>query len=247
MGKGVYGAVMKLLRVENVPCSVTGVWDHSPTMKAVRVSCPELIHAHHPEEGEYIRCWFPYPEQPSKEGVRGYTLTDIDYDSGEFTLLVLLHSPAGPACSWMKNAKIGDVFEASYYGSTPFRVPETQPEGFVLVADAAGIPNVNAMIDQLAPDFPVKVWLLDWDAADHAIPLHTHPIVSVEWVEPNATALVDKARAFSWEGWFPHLVCESKILLALRRYLRKEAGIPKDFMYSRAYWIRGKSMGTDRD
>lgn len=109
MGKGVYGAIMKMLRAENLPCTVTKVWMLSPTMKAVRVSSPDFIRTHRPAEGEYLRCWFPHPDRPAKESMRGYTLTDVDYETGEFTLLFLLHQPAGPASSWVGNAKLATV------------------------------------------------------------------------------------------------------------------------------------------
>lgn len=247
MGRGVYGAIMKLLRAENLPCTVTKTWMHTPTMKALRISSPEFVHTHRPAEGEYLRCWFPHPDQPSKEAMRGYTMIDIDYEAGEFTLLFLLHQPAGPASTWAAAAHMGDVFEASYYGSAPFALPEKRPEGFVLIADAAGIPYVNAMADQLAPDFPVRVWMLDWHPSDHEIPLREYANLNVEWIEPSEQALLAKAQDFAWDGWFPHLICEAKILLATRRYLLKEAGVSKDYMHVHAYWAQGKAMGNTRD
>lgn len=103
------------------------------------------------------------------------------------------------------------------------------------------------MIDQLAEKFPVKIWMLDWHPSDHEIPIHSHRNLTVDWVEPNAVALLEKAQQFSWDGWFPHLICEAKILLKTRRYLLKEVGISKDLMHAQAYWIKGKAMGSDRD
>ncbi|OKL46222.1 hypothetical protein BM477_07265 [Boudabousia marimammalium] len=39
----------------------------------------------------------------------------------------------------------GDTFEAAYYGSKPFDVPELVPHGFVFVADAVGTPYLNVL------------------------------------------------------------------------------------------------------
>lgn len=150
-------------------------------------------------------------------------------------------------CNWATAVKTGDVFEASYYGSSPFEIPEKKPEGFVLIADAAGIPYVNAMISQLAPDFPVKVWMLDWHPSDHKIPIQKHENLTVEWIEPTAEALLNKAKKFAWQGWFPHLICEAKVLLVTRRYLLKETSVTKDLMHVHAYWVKGKAMGNTRD
>ena len=103
MGRGVYGTIMKLLKAENLPCTVTKTWMHTPTMKALRISSPEFVRERRPAEGEYLRCWFP------------------------------------------------------------------------------------------------------------------------------------------------HLICEAKILLATRRYLLKEAGVSKNFMHVHAYWAKGQAMGNTRD
>lgn len=32
----------------------------------------------------------------------------------------------------------------------------------------------------------------------------------------------------------------------VRRFLRKEAGLPKKAAHTQAYWVRGRKMGTDR-
>jgi NADPH-dependent ferric siderophore reductase len=32
----------------------------------------------------------------------------------------------------------------------------------------------------------------------------------------------------------------------VRRFLRKEADLPKKSVHTQAYWVRGKNMGTDR-
>ena len=161
MGRGITGAVMKLLHAQDYRCEVVRTWMHSATMKAVRVSAPELCAQVDPQEGEYLRCWFPDPQRGGKEAMRGYTVVDVDKQAGEFTLLFLLHEPAGPASHWAASAQVGAVFEASYYGSAPFMVPEPAPRGFVFIADAAGIPYVNALIEQLGEDYPLKVWLVE--------------------------------------------------------------------------------------
>ncbi|WP_151640697.1 siderophore-interacting protein [Corynebacterium sp. 11A] len=247
MGKGIYGTIMKLLRAEDLQCTVERVWMHTDTMKALRISSPEFIRTIRPAEGEYLRCWFPELSNPAKEVMRGYTLTDIDYDTGEFTLYFLLHEPAGPACAWAQSATEGDTFDAAYYGSSPFRVEGADPYGFVFIADAAGIPYVNALAADLAPRCPVQVWMLDWHPTDHEIPIMEHENISVEWVAPTSEALLEKARGFTWEGWYPHLICEAKVLLVTRRYLLKNVGMKKGDMHIHAYWIAGKAMGTSRD
>ncbi|MFW0120117.1 siderophore-interacting protein [Rothia sp. P5766] len=247
MGRGINGAILKLLRAEDLPCTVTKTWMHSPTMKALRISSPEFLRTYTPAEGEYLRCWFPDPDHPAKEVMRGYTMIDIDPKAGEFTLLFLLHQPAGPASRWAETAVAGDRFEASYYGSSPFSLPPNKPEGFIFVADAAGIPYVNALADQLADSFPLKVWLLDWQPSHHQIPLRHHQNITIEWIQPSAETLLEKAQSTDWKGWYPHLVCEAKVLLPTRRYLLKEAKIPKDFMYVHAYWVQGKEMGKSRE
>lgn len=47
---------------------------YAPTMKALRISSPEFVRERRLAEGEYLRCWFPRPDQPSKEAMRGYAI-----------------------------------------------------------------------------------------------------------------------------------------------------------------------------
>ncbi|MGP5247481.1 siderophore-interacting protein [Corynebacterium flavescens] len=247
MGRGITGAVMKLLHAQDYRCEVVRTWMHSATMKAVRVSAPELCAQVDPQEGEYLRCWFADPQRGGKEAMRGYTVVDVDKQAGEFTLLFLLHEPAGPASHWAASAQVGAVFEASYYGSAPFMVPEPAPRGFVFIADAAGIPYVNALIEQLGEDYPLKVWLVEWHASDRDIELGNAPRLEVEWIQSTEAALLEHVKGFEWQGWFPHLICEAAILLPARRYLQKERGLGKKDMHVHAYWAQGKCMGKNRD
>ena len=140
----------------------------------------------------------------------------------------------------------GAVFEAAYYGSAPFDVPEPEPHGFVFIADAAGIPYVNALIKQLGEDYPLRVWLLEWKPSDREIPISEAALTEVEWLTPTEAAIMAKVSGFQWRGWFPQLICEAKTLLPVRRYLQKECGLGKKDMHVHAYWARGKSMGKDR-
>ncbi|MCU9518930.1 siderophore-interacting protein [Corynebacterium sp. ES2794-CONJ1] len=126
-------------------------------MKAVRVSSPDFIRQCQPCGGDFIRCWFAHPDQPTKQVMRGYTLVDIDKRSGEFTLYFLIHEPSGPAYLWVQSFEPGDTFEASYYGSTPFDLPDPQPKGFIFIADAAGFPYVNCLARRLTDDHAIRV------------------------------------------------------------------------------------------
>ena len=82
MGRGITGAVMKLLQAQDYRCEVVRTWMHAPSMKAVRVRAPELIAQVNPAEGEYLRCWFSDLQRPGKEAMRGYTIVDVDKRAG---------------------------------------------------------------------------------------------------------------------------------------------------------------------
>ncbi|MFW0155006.1 siderophore-interacting protein [Rothia sp. P6271] len=247
MGRGICGVLLKVLRAGDYSCTVRRIWQHSPSMLALRVSSPDFVHEVRPAQGEYLRCWFPSLENPHKEEMRGYTVTNVDEQTGEFTLFFLLHTPYGPGSYWATHAQVGDTFEFSYYGSHPFEVPSETPQGFVFIADAAGIPYINAVVERLEGRFPIQIWLSRWHESDESIPLCSGENITVHWIEPTPEAMLEKTKSWDWQGWFPHLVCEAKVLLPTRRYLLKEASVSKTFMHSHAYWVKGRAMGTTRD
>ncbi|MBV7363941.1 siderophore-interacting protein [Actinomycetaceae bacterium TAE3-ERU4] len=246
MGRGIAGAILKVLRARDFKCEVTKVWEHTSTMRGFRFYARELIETVHPEEGEYLRCWFPDLIKENKLNMRGYTMVDIDYASHEFTMYFLMHSPLGPGSSWAKNAKVGDSFEASYYGSTPFKLPAEPPNGYVFLADAAGIPYINATIALIPSSIPVKLWMLSWNEEDKEIPIIKQQNLEITWLTPNLNTVLEHAKKFNWDGWNADLICEARILLPIKRYLIKEAGVGKERMHVHAYWIKGKEMGSSK-
>ncbi|MCS4491369.1 MULTISPECIES: siderophore-interacting protein [unclassified Corynebacterium] len=76
--------------------------------------------------------------------------------------------------------------------------------------------------------------MLEWRKSDRTIPLLDHPNIAIEWDQPDSQSLLDEAKEFDWDGWFPHLVCEAKVLLDTKRYLLKEVAMDKRSMYVHA-------------
>ncbi|AKK10210.1 siderophore-interacting protein [Corynebacterium uterequi] len=247
MSRGITGAIVKALRIKDLTCTVTDIDVEAPALRAIRVSCPELIDRHRPMAGEFLHCWLPMPGHPRRQVLRPYSITDIDYTAGEFTIRVLLHLPEGPGTAWATTVAAGDTFAAVYHGSRPFIIPTPLPEEYVLVADASGIPYVNALAPFLAETTPVKVWLLDFQPSDHAIPLaDDDDRITVEWVGPTREALRTKAQAADWAGRYPVIVSESKLTRALRRYLLHNGLVSKEYIYVRPFWAVGHTPPVRR-
>lgn len=250
MGRGIAGGILKLLGAHDYVCQVIDTFPHAPTMGAVRMRAPEFITTLRPDNGEFLRFWFSDLDNPKRQVQRAYTLMDIDYEQGEFTVYYLIHNPAGPGCRWLQQAKPGDELIATYYSSHAFTPPATAPTGYLLLADAAGIPYVNAITAQLSTsktDVPLRIWMLEWAESDKDIPLNLPEGADVQWFPANTPALLEAFKDQDWTGWYPHMVCESKHLMPLRRYLLKELKMDKKAMSVQAYWIQGKAMGTSRD
>lgn len=247
MGRGIYGLILKALRANDYRFTVVRRWQHTPTMVGVRFHAPEFLSACHPGEGEFIRGWFPDPEDQHKLHMRGYTVVDIDATAGECTIYFLLHEPKGPASTWAASTQPGDEIVGTYYSSKPFELqPTPEGAGYVIAADAASIPYTNALLGLIPHDVPVRLWLMEWDASDREIPLDKHPNATVEWIPPACEHLERLAEELDLGAWRFELVLEAQLLVEFRKYLLKQRGMPKERTHYHAYWSRGKAMGTSR-
>src|SRR5690606_37946694 len=102
---------------------------------------------------------------------RGYTIVDPNPETGTFACDFVLHEPAGPTSQWAKTCQSGDAVPATLYGSKPFAVPNPEPAGYLLIADAASVPALNSILGAIPHHVEVEV-ILQWgEEWEHEIPV----------------------------------------------------------------------------
>lgn len=247
MGRGYDGAVMKVFGAQEHTITVTGVEDLTGHFRRVTFDAPTFFDGKQLDPACFVRLWVSDPDKPGREHQRGYTIVDPDPENNRLSLDFLLHDPAGPASAWAKRAKAGDRIQMSWWTSPHFTVPDPAPDGYLLMGDAASIPGINAILAELPETAAVEVVLEQFHDEDRLIPVAEHPGATVRWVPTTgANTLANALDSRDWSNWYAWLTGETAAVKQARVRL-KELGFPKTDVHGRAYWSKGKAMGTDRE
>ncbi|OBB19100.1 iron ABC transporter permease [Mycolicibacterium setense] len=247
MARGFQGVMMRGFGARDHQATVVETTYLTPNMLRLRMVSPTVFEDAVAEPTSYLRFWVPDPEGSKTEFQRGYTMSEMDPDTGHFAVDVVLHEPSGPASKWARTAKPGDTIPVMSLGSTGFTVPEDLPAGYLLIGDAAATPAINGIIGALPQDIPIEVYLEEHDENDLLIPIAEHPRLRVHWVKRHdTTSLAAAIEARDWSDWYCWVTPEAGSLKHLRTRLRDEFGFPKSELHAQAYWTEGRAMGTDR-
>lgn len=170
--------------------------------------------------------------------LRTYTVRAFDPVAGEVTLDFVLHDH-GVATTWARGAEPGDVVGLN----TPTAMYEP-PEDLawqVLVADAAGLPALCRILEQTAPQVRNRV-VVEVPDVSHRITLPDHPRAEVTWIDSTdgRSRLEEAVRSLpapTEAGGYLWVAGESRVLRGVRKYLRRELGLPATRYKAVGYWI----------
>lgn len=230
--------------------------DLTPAMRRVVFGGPGLTGYRSTGIGdEYVRLIFPAGGSPEPvlpsvtDGqldygsidlgtMRTYTVRAFDAAAGELTIDFVVHQ-GGVAAAWATAAKPGDLVGIN----TPSEL-YSPPDGLtwqVLVADCAGLPAAARLLEASPPGVRTRV-VLEVPDADHRLELSVPPGVEVQWVHGgNGVApsrLEEVVRSLPRPDGTGYLwvAGESRVLRGVRKYLRKELGLPASTFKAVGYW-----------
>ena len=185
--------------------------------------------------------WWETPEGAPEAPMRTYTISGVRPDAGELDIDFVIHE-AGVAGPWAARAEPGHVLGLN--SPTGLYSP---PEGItwqVLVADLTGLPAVARIIAEAPEGVRTRVVLEVPSEADR-VDLTTGADVEVTWVVggngygpsalgPLVRGIVDDRLPLD-EGcvW---VAGETVALRDVRKYLRKELGLPATRFKVVGYW-----------
>ncbi|NLE78441.1 MAG: ATP-binding cassette domain-containing protein [Rhodococcus sp.] len=228
--------------------TVVGTEQTTPNMQRVWLTSDTLLEDITVGPTDWLRIWFPDPDGTDTEFQRGYTIAEVDPESGRFAIDFVLHEPSGPASTWALRVSGGETIEVTSFGSKGFTIADELPAGYLLIGDSASIPAINSILAVIPHTVDVELYLEKHDENDLLIPLTEHPRVRLHWVpRTSETALADALEARDWSNWYAWVGPESKSLKHIRARLKDEFGFPKSEMYVQAYWVHGRAMGKQRD
>ncbi|XVV11648.1 siderophore-interacting protein [Actinoplanes sp. CA-131856] len=242
MARGWEGAVLKVLGGRDHVLTLTARRELTPHYLRLSFEAPTLLEKVRPEPAAWVRFWIPDPDGGKREYQRAYTIAGADEKAGTIDVDFLLHEPAGPASSWAATAEEGTKVAVVSLGSAPFRLATGTP-GVLLIGDPSSVPAINGILRTLPPTTEVEVLLED--AA--GFPLAEHPRLTVHHCEREGTgSLATAVRPLVKPGHQVWAAGESGSLKAVRSVARAREGATKENTYTLAYWIEGRSMGTNR-
>ena len=169
---------------------------------------------------------------------RTYTVSRYDNDACEIDFDFVLHSDAGPASDWAKRARPGD--RLIFVGPSPAYLPDLTADWHLLAGDETALPAITAILRELGPDVPVRVFVEVEDAAEEQ-PLP----VEVTWLHRDGTddllaravaaAELPAGRVDAW------LAGERASMVALRQHLLADRGYERSRVRPTTYWRRGET------
>jgi NADPH-dependent ferric siderophore reductase len=187
--------------------------------------------------------------EPVSSEARDFTPRRFDAATGELWIDFFLHA-TGPAATWAARASAGDTLVVGGpKGSAVLAL-----EGIdlhALIGDETAFPAINRRLEELPPDTRALV-VAEVDPNSSWPQFESRAALDVVWTSrspnDNAEALTERLRTldFPSERCFVWVALESNAARSVRRYLRDERGIGKDWIKAAAYWKRGAIGAHER-
>jgi NADPH-dependent ferric siderophore reductase len=204
---------------------------------------------------DHVKLFFPGPDGvirlpsvgPDGERRRPEGVITRDYTPRRHTAAGLevdfaVHAGDGPATAWALGARPGDDLVVG--GPRGSRLPPTGARRVVLGSDTSSLPALARWIELLDEDVEVLALVELADDGDRAYlePFHVER-AKVHWVPATTsgpTGIETAIRALGFdEHTFVWLAGEAGGLVPVRRYLRRELGLPKQQVLVDGYWRIG--------
>ncbi|WP_411558301.1 siderophore-interacting protein [Plantibacter sp. MPB07] len=185
--------------------------------------------------------WWETPEGSPQAPMRTYTISAVRQDPVEIDIDFVVHE-AGVAGPWAVRARPGHVLGLN--SPTGLYAPPADIGWQVLVADLTGLPAVTRIVAQSPPGLRTRV-VLEVPSERDRIAVETNDDVTVTWVVggnghgPSALgrlvrSVVDERLPLD-QGYI-WVAGETVALRDVRKYLRKELGLPATRFKVVGYW-----------
>lgn len=180
---------------------------------------------------------------------RDYTVRSVDPASNSFTFDVVRHD-SGHASDWAFGVNIGDTV---HFAGPKICAGITEGIDFhLLIADETALPAVGRWLEEAAPGTRGHI-IVEVPTADDIQTIPTEADVDIEWLirgatPPGESTLLFEAvkelelptgRTFAW------CAGETMTIAPIRRYLRRDLGLPKEDVEVVGYWRKVVTASSD--
>jgi NADPH-dependent ferric siderophore reductase len=180
--------------------------------------------------------------------MRTYTVRDFDPATGEVTIDFVVHD-GGVAAGWARTAAPGDLIGIN----SPDGMYDPPPglTWQILVADCAALPAAARLLQNTPESVRSRV-VLEVPDETHHLSLAAPPGTEITWVYGGnghgPSRLEEIVRALPRpEGiGYTWVAGETRVLRGVRKYLRRELGLPSTAYRTVGYWTDGAERWRDR-
>jgi NADPH-dependent ferric siderophore reductase len=204
----------------------------SPGMVRITLGGDELAGFAADGPADHVKLLFPATDR-FPAAARDYT--PLASRPGELDIDLVVHGDEGPATSWARAAAVGDPLTVG--GPRGSRLLPDGMSRLVIVADGSALPAASRWIRMAPAAVPIDV-LQRTDGTEGGyldqVRAHVTHVPTDGELEPALRALAP----FD-DRTFLFLAGEAGALIPLRRYLRRELGLPAEQVQASGYWRRG--------
>ena len=181
----------------------------------------------------------------SFEYTRTYTVRSFDADAGELTIDFALHE-TGLASTWARRVMPGEkilVAGPKHSAGLP-----TAADWMLIGGDETALPAIGRCLEMLPPSLPATVVVEVADPSHHQ-ELPSAAEVHITWLyrseAEGRSRLAETLQSVPWRDGQPYLwvAGEAMVVKPLRRWAKREKGIPKEFTDIAGYW-RERAVAT---
>lgn len=190
----------------------------------------------------------PKPKRPL---MKNYTVRRFDAQAGEVDIDFVKHA-TGAATTWALRCRPGDRIHVAGPAASS-QIP-TGIDWLLVAGDETALPAIARLLEEAPAGLRAQVFI-EVAEQDHRQQLDTAADVTVQWLfrdgaEPGTTTLLaDAVRDAQW--WpgsvFAWVAGETMSIKPIRRYLREDRDLPKEYVEVTGYWRRGEVITLAED
>lgn len=175
------------------------------------------------------------------------TIRQIDADQGFLTIDFVMHSGTGPATTWVREARPGDVVGVLGPAAQGFK----RADYYLLAGDETGLPGIARILEALPSDAQGTA-LVEVNGPEDEQALLKPEGVQLRWLHrfpaaPGTTTQLETAikavplptatdlKILAWVG------TEYHAFKRIRHYLRHDLNLPADHVIAFSHWRHGMS------
>lgn len=203
---------------------------------------PEGAGYRDPFDVDEVQAQYPRAQWPV---TRTYTVRAWDPQRRELTIDFVYHGDHGLAGPWAAAAKPGDAI--SFFGPGGAYAPAPEADWHLLVGDASALPAIAASAERVPAGKPVSVFV-EVDSPTEQQELTSPGALDVHWVygfsaDRPGVELAEQVLAAPWRPGVVHAFVhgEAALVKEVRRALRFERHVPREYLSASGYWRCGLS------